>query len=234
MLQARQGKRTAFAMVRVAIDFVHEGKWTKEHALLQIDPNKLNEFMFPRFDPEALGKAKPVAKGLAASPGAAIGQIVFNPAKALKLKSENNMKIILTREETSPEDISGMNAATGILTSCGGQTSHAAVVARQMGKTCVCGCSSIVIDEHKGVIRLPNGEELKELDWISLDGSTGNIYAGKVDTKEAEITPELQEILDWADQIRTLKIRTNSDTKKDCETAIKYGAQGIGLTRTEH
>lgn len=144
------------------------------------------------------------------------------------------MKIILTREETSPEDISGMAAATGILTSCGGQTSHAAVVARQMGKTCVCGCSSIIIDEHKGIVKLPNGEILKELDWISIDGSTGNIYKGKVDLIDAEITDDLAEILKWADEIRTLKVRTNSDTKKDCETAIKYGCEGIGLTRSEH
>jgi len=211
-------------MVKCAIDFVHENKWTKEHALLQIEPNKLNEFLFPRFNPEALAKAKPIAKGLSASPGAAIGQIVFNPANAIKYKAENNMKIILTREETSPEDISGMAAATGILTSCGGQTSHAAVVARQMGKTCVCGCATILIDEYKGTVKLPNGDCLKELDWISIDGSTGNVYSGKIDTMDAEITPELKEVLDWADAIRTLKIRTNSDTKKDCETAIKYGA----------
>lgn len=130
MLQARQGKRTAFAMVRLAIDFVKEGKWTKEHALLQIEPNKLYEFMFPRFDPEKIKSEVSCAKGLAASPGAAVGQIVFNPMKAIELKKENNMKLILTREETSPEDIQGMNAAQGVLTSCGGQTSHAAVVAR--------------------------------------------------------------------------------------------------------
>ncbi|CAL6082657.1 Pyruvate [Hexamita inflata] len=234
MLQARSGKRTAFAMAKLAIDFVKEGKWTKEHALLQIEPNKLNEFLFPRFDPAELKKAKPVTKGLSASPGAAVGQIVFNPDKATKLKAENNMKIILTREETSPEDIQGMAAAVGILTSCGGQTSHAAVVARQMGKTCVCGCSEIHIDEHKGTVKLPNGEILHELDWISIDGTTGNVYKGQVAQIDAEITPELQIILDWSDEIRTLKVRTNSDTKKDCAIALKYGCEGIGLTRSEH
>lgn len=216
MLQARSGKRTAFAMVKVAIDMVAEKKWTKEHALLQIDPNKLYEFLFPRFDPKALKAAVHVAQGLSASPGAAVGQIVFNPDVATKLKAENNMKIILTREETSPEDIAGMNAACGILTSCGGQTSHAAVVARQMGKTCVCGCSEIIIDEHHGTVKLPSGEILKELDWISIDGSTGKVYKGKIDLIDAEITADLQHVLEWADEIRTLKIRTNSDTRKDC------------------
>ena len=234
MLQARVGKRTGFAMVKLAIDFVKEGKWTKEHALLQIDPNKLNEFLFPRFDPAKLKEATAVAKGLAASPGAAVGQIVFNPAKCQQLKNENNMKLILTREETSPEDIQGMASATGILTSCGGQTSHAAVVARQIGRTCVCGCSTIVINEHEGTVKLPNGEILKELDWVSIDGSTGNVYKGAIPQIEAEITPELKQILEWADETRTMMIRTNSDTKKDCLTALKYGAQGIGLTRSEH
>jgi len=144
------------------------------------------------------------------------------------------MKIILTREETSPEDITGMNAAVGILTSCGGQTSHAAVVARQMGKTCVCGCSSIHIDENAGTVKFPDGTIVKELDWVSIDGSTGRVYIGKVAQEDAEITPELQQILNWADETRTMKIRTNSDTKKDCLTALKYGAEGIGLTRSEH
>ena len=234
MLQARSGKRTAFAMVKVALDMVKEGKWTKEHALLQIEPNKLNEFLFPRFDPKALKSAVHVAQGLSASPGAAVGQIVFCPEVATKMKNENNMKIILTREETSPEDISGMNAAVGILTSCGGQTSHAAVVARQMGKTCVCGCSEIIIDEHNGTVKLPSGEILKEYDWISIDGTSGKVYKGKVDLIDAEITTDLAEILVWADEIRTLKIRTNSDTKKDCEIALKFGCEGIGLTRSEH
>jgi len=186
-------------MVRLAIDFVKEGTWTKEHAMLQIEPNKLNEFLFPRFDPADLKNAKPVAKGLAASPGAAVGKVVFNPEKATKMKTENNMKVILCREETSPEDIVGMNSSVGILTSCGGQTSHAAVVTRQMGKTCVCGCTEIVIDEHKGIIRLPNGKEMKEFDDISIDGTTGLIYDCAVKQIEAEITPELNVILTWAD-----------------------------------
>lgn len=234
MLQARSGKRTAFAMARLAIDFVKEGKWTKEHALLQIEPNKLNEFLFPRFDPAALAKAEPIAIGLSASPGAAVGQIVFCPEKAAKLKNENNAKLILTREETSPEDIQGMDASAGILTSCGGQTSHAAVVARQMGKTCVCGCSSIHISESAGTVKFPNGQIAKELDWISIDGSTGKVYLGQIPLIDAEITPELQNILNWADEIRTLKIHTNADTKRDCQIALKYGAEGIGLTRSEH
>lgn len=228
ILQTRNGKRTGAAMVKIAIDTLKEGMITEKEALLQIEPNKLDELLHPVFDPEALKTAHVIAQGLPASPGAATGQIVFFADEATKFKNT-----ILTRIETSPEDLEGMNLARGILTARGGMTSHAAVVARGMGKCCVSGAGSLLINYKKRTLTV-DGKEYHEGDWISLNGSTGNIIEGKVATIKPELSGEFAEIMDLSDKFATMKVRTNADTPKDAKVARSFGAQGIGLTRTEH
>ncbi len=228
ILQTRSGKRTGAAMVKIAMDSIKEGLITKEEALLQIDPIKLDELLHPVFDTKALKVAKVIAQGLPASPGAATGKIVFFADEADKYKSS-----ILVRIETSPEDLEGMNIAKGILTARGGMTSHAAVVARGMGKCCVSGAGALKIDYKTRTLKV-DGVEYHEGDWISLNGSTGNIIEGKVATSEPELSGEFAEVMELSDEFATMKVRTNADSPKDAQVAVKFGAQGIGLTRTEH
>lgn len=232
MLQTRNGKRTAFAALKIACDLVDEGMITEEKAVTMIDPRNLDTLLHPTFDTEALKKVEPIAKALAASPGAASGQIVFTATDA-KEWAEKGKKVVLVRLETSPEDIEGMKAAQGILTVRGGMTSHAAVVARGMGTCCVSGCSDIIMDEDNKVFKL-NGKEYHEGDIISFDGTTGKIYDGAIPTVEAQIVGEFGRIMEWADKYRTLKVRTNADTPEDAKKARELGAEGIGLCRTEH
>ena len=233
MLQTRNGKRTAQAALKIAVDMVNENMITKEEALFKVEPNQLDQLLHNTFDEESLKNANQIAQGLAASPGAATGKIYFNAQDVTKAK-ENNEECILVRLETSPEDIEGMDNANGILTVHGGMTSHAAVVARGMGKCCVCGCSNITVNETEKTLTLQNGQTLKEGDYISLDGSTGKVYLDKIETKEATISGYFETFMNWADSVRTMEIRTNADTPKDAQTAKKFGAQGIGLCRTEH
>ena len=228
ILQTRNGKRTGAAMVKIAIDSLKEGLISEKEALLHIEPNKLDELLHPVFDPKALKKANVIAQGLPASPGAATGQIVFFADEADKYKNT-----ILTRIETSPEDLEGMNISKGILTARGGMTSHAAVVARGMGKCCVSGAGALKIN-YKNRTLTVDGHEYHEGDWISLNGSTGNIIEGKVATIEPELSGEFAEIMKLSDKYATMKVRTNADTPKDARVARSFGAQGIGLTRTEH
>ena len=232
MLQTRNGKRTAQAALKIACDLVDEGKRTEKEAVLMIDPRNLDTLLHPQFDPKALKAQEPVAKALAASPGAACGKIVFTAedAKAWNARGE---KVVLVRLETSPEDIEGMKASQGILTVRGGMTSHAAVVARGMGTCCVSGCSAINMDEESKKFTLA-GKTYKEGDYISIDGSTGNIYDGIIPTVDASIAGEFGRIMAWADKYRTLKVRTNADTPADAKKARELGAEGIGLCRTEH
>ena len=228
MLQTRNGKRTAKAALKIACDLVDEGMITEEKAVTMIDPRNLDTLLHPQFDAEALKKAEPIAKALAASPGAACGKIVFT-AEDAKEWAARGEKVVLVRLETSPEDIEGMKASQGILTVRGGMTSHAAVVARGMGTCCVSGCSEIAMDEANKKFTLA-GKEFHEGDWLSIDGSTGKIYDGVIDTVDATIAGEFERIMAWADKYRTLKVRTNADAKK----ARELGAEGIGLCRTEH
>ena len=232
MLQTRNGKRTAKAALKIACDLVDEGMIDEKKAVKMIDPRNLDTLLHPQFDAAALKKAEPVAKALAASPGAACGKIVFTAedAKAWKAKGE---KVVLVRLETSPEDIEGMKAAQGILTVRGGMTSHAAVVARGMGTCCVSGCSEIVMDEENKKFVLA-GKEYHEGDWLSIDGSTGKIYDGIIPTVDATIAGEFGRIMAWADKYRRLQVRTNADTPRDAAKARELGAEGIGLCRTEH
>jgi pyruvate,orthophosphate dikinase len=232
MLQTRNGKRTAAAAVKIAVDLVSEGLLTKEEAILKVDPKQLDSLLHPTFKPEALKVAKPVAKGLPASPGAASGAVYFT-AEAAKAAADKGEKVILVREETSPEDIEGMYAAEGILTSRGGMTSHAAVVARGIGTCCVAGCSDVIVDEKAGVFTA-NGQTFKEGDLISLDGSTGYVYSGVIESQEPALTGDFATFMEWADEIRTLKVRTNADSPRDAKQAVSFGAEGIGLCRTEH
>ena len=232
MLQTRNGKRTAQAALKIACDLVDEGMRSEEEAVLMIDPRNLDTLLHPQFDIEALKSATPVGKGLGASPGAACGQIVFTAEDAEKWAS-NGKKVILVRLETSPEDITGMKAAQGILTVRGGMTSHAAVVARGMGECCVSGCGDIQMDEANKEFTLA-GKTYHEGDVISIDGSTGNIYDGEIPTVDATIAGEFGRVMEWADKFRTLKVRTNADTPRDTKKAIELGAEGIGLCRTEH
>ena len=232
MLQTRNGKRTAKAALKIACDLVDEGMRTEEEAVLMIDPRNLDTLLHPQFDTVALKKAKPIGRGLAASPGAACGKIVFTAADA-KAWKERGEKVVLVRLETSPEDIEGMKAAEGILTVRGGMTSHAAVVARGMGECCVSGCQEIAMDEENKTFVLA-GQTFKEGDWLSIDGSTGNIYAGVIPTVDASIVGEFGRIMMWADKFRKLKVRTNADTPRDAKKARELGAEGIGLCRTEH
>ena len=233
MLQTRNGKRTAAAALQVAVDLVNEGMITEEEALLKIDPRSLDSLLHPTFDTAALKKLKPVAHGLPASPGAACGRVYFTAADAIEAVKRGE-KVVLVRLETSPEDIEGMYAAEGILTARGGMTSHAAVVARGMGTCCVAGCSEITVVEKNHTFVTAEGKSFKEGDWISLDGSTGNVYGEKIGTVEAAVSGNFATIMGWADKTRKLKVRTNADTPHDAEQAVKFGAQGIGLCRTEH
>ena len=232
MLQTRNGKRTAKAALKIACDLVDEGMITEEKAVTMIDPRNLDTLLHPQFDAEALKKAEPIAKALAASPGAACGKIVFT-AEDAKEWAARGEKVVLVRLETSPEDIEGMKASQGILTVRGGMTSHAAVVARGMGTCCVSGCSEIAMDEANKKFTLA-GKEFHEGDWLSIDGSTGKIYDGVIDTVDATIAGEFERIMAWADKYRTLKVRTNADTPADAKKARELGAEGIGLCRTEH
>ena len=232
MLQTRNGKRTAQAALQIACDLVDEGLRTPEEAVAMIDPRNLDTLLHPQFDPAALKKAEPVAKALAASPGAACGKIVFTAEDAKEWKARGE-KVVLVRLETSPEDIEGMKASQGILTVRGGMTSHAAVVARGMGTCCVSGCSAIAMDEENKRFVLA-GKEYHEGDYISLDGSTGNIYDGIIPTVDASIAGTFGRIMGWADEFRALKVRTNADTPRDAKNARNLGAEGIGLCRTEH
>ncbi len=232
MLQTRNGKRTAKAALKIACDLVDEGMITEEQAVLMIDPRNLDTLLHPQFDAKALKAATPLAKALAASPGAAAGQVVFT-AEDAKAWKEAGKKVVLVRLETSPEDIEGMKAAQGILTVRGGMTSHAAVVARGMGTCCVSGCSAINMDEENKVFTLA-GKTFHEGDCISIDGSTGNVYEGIIPTVDAQIAGEFERIMSLADKFRKLQVRTNSDTPKDAQKARQLGAEGIGLCRTEH
>ncbi len=232
MLQTRNGKRTAQAALKIACDLVDEGMRTPEEAVLMIDPRNLDTLLHPTFDAAALKAATPIGKGLGASPGAASGQIVFSAEDAKAWKA-NGKKVVLVRLETSPEDIEGMKAAQGILTVRGGMTSHAAVVARGMGSCCVSGCGDIKMDEENKRFVLA-GKTFTEGDVISIDGTTGNIYDGAIPTVDAKIAGEFGRIMAWADEFRTLKVRTNADTPRDAKKARELGAQGIGLCRTEH
>ena len=232
MLQTRNGKRTAFAALKIACDLVDEGMIDEAKAVSMIEPRNLDTLLHPTFDPEALKKATPIGKGLAASPGAASGQIVFTAEEA-KEWEDAGKKVVLVRLETSPEDIEGMKASQGILTVRGGMTSHAAVVARGMGTCCVSGVSEIVMDEENKKFEL-GGKTFHEGDVISFDGTTGNIYDGAIATREAQIAGEFGRIMSWADKYRRLKVRTNADTPHDAKKARELGAEGIGLCRTEH
>ncbi len=232
MLQTRNGKRTAPAALQIAVDLVAEGHKTKEEAVLMIDPRNLDTLLHPQFDAKALKAATPMGRGLGASPGAACGQVVFS-AEDAEAWNADGKKVVLVRLETSPEDITGMKAAQGILTVRGGMTSHAAVVARGMGKCCVSGCGEIAMDEENKKFTLA-GKTYHEGDYISIDGSTGNIYDGIIPTVDAEISGNFGTIMGWADEFRTLKVRTNADTPADAKKARELGAEGIGLCRTEH
>lgn len=232
MLQTRNGKRTAQAALKIACDLVDEGMITEDKAVAMIDPRNLDTLLHPQFDTEALKAAEPVARALGASPGAACGKIVFS-AEDAKAWAARGEKVVLVRLETSPEDIEGMKNAQGILTVRGGMTSHAAVVARGMGTCCVSGCGDITMDEANKKFTLA-GKEYSEGDFISLDGSTGNIYDGQIPTVDATIAGEFSRIMGWADKYRTMKVRTNADTPADAKKARSLGAEGIGLCRTEH
>lgn len=233
MLQTRNGKRTAQAAIKIAVDLVNEGLITKEEALLKVDPKQLEDLLHPGFDFESLKEGTVLATGLAASPGAASGKIYFNAEDAIKAH-ENGEKVILVRLETSPEDIEGMHHSEGILTIRGGMTSHAAVVARGMGRCCVSGCGDLTIDEAKKTITTKENQVFYEKDEISLDGSTGIVYKGLIKTTEPTISGDFDTFMKWADSVRTLKIRANADNEHDAEQAKNFGAEGIGLCRTEH
>ncbi|MBR5218206.1 MAG: pyruvate, phosphate dikinase, partial [Clostridia bacterium] len=232
MLQTRNGKRTAQAALKIACDLIDEGMKTEQEAVLMIDPRNLDTLLHPQFDAKALKAATPMGKGLGASPGAACGKVVFTAEDAVEWK-ERGEKVVLVRLETSPEDITGMKAAQGILTVRGGMTSHAAVVARGMGTCCVSGCGEIKMDEENKKFEL-GGKTFVEGDYISIDGSTGNIYDGIIPTVDASIAGEFGRIMALADKFRRLKVRTNADTPTDAKKARELGAEGIGLCRTEH
>ena len=232
MLQCRNGKRTAPAALKIACDLVDEGHKTEEEAVLMIDPRNLDTLLHPQFDAAALKAATPLGKGLGASPGAACGKVVFTAEDAEEWNARGE-KVVLVRLETSPEDITGMKASQGILTVRGGMTSHAAVVARGMGTCCVSGCGDIAMDEENKKFTLA-GKEFHEGDYISIDGTTGNIYDGAIKTVDATIAGEFGRVMAWADKYRTLKVRTNADTPADAKKARELGAEGIGLCRTEH
>ncbi len=232
MLQTRNGKRTAASAVKVAVDLVEEGLIDKETAVMRVEPEQIDQLLHPSFDADSEKAAKELAKGLPASPGAATGQIYFTAAEA-EAAAASGQKVILVREETSPEDLAGMVAAQGILTARGGMTSHAAVVARGMGKCCVAGCSAVLVSEADKSMKIGDAV-YKEGDFISLNGSTGAVYEGQIKTVAPELSGDFGQIMEWADDIRTMKVRTNADTPADAKQAIAFGAEGIGLCRTEH
>lgn len=234
MLQTRNGKRTAAAALKIAVDLVNEGMLTREEALMKVEPKQLDSLLHPQFDPKALKAAKVVAKGLAASPGAATGKVFFTAEDAVDAVNKGNKQVILVRLETSPEDITGMHVSQGILTARGGMTSHAAVVARGMGTCCVAGCGEIKINEEERFFIDKNGCKYSEGEWISLDGSSGNVYGEKLPTIPPVMTEYYNILMKWADETRILKIRTNADTPADAKQAADFGAEGIGLCRTEH
>jgi len=234
LLQTRNGKRTALAALKVAVDLVSENKCTQEEALLKIEPKQLDQLLHPIFNLKALKESKEVATGLPASPGAAYGKVVFSAEEATQLHDNGEKELILVRLETSPEDIEGMNICKGILTVRGGMTSHAAVVARGMGICCIAGCGELIINEAEKYFELRDGTKVKSGDFISLDGSTGNVYLGKIQTMEATLSGDFATIMSWADSIRKLKVRANADSPKDAKVAYNFGAEGIGLCRTEH
>lgn len=233
MLQTRNGKRTASAALKIAVDLVNEGMISKEEAMLKVEPKQLDQLLHPMFDVEALKNGTIIATGLAASPGAAAGKIYFTAADVAEHAS-NGEDTILVRLETSPEDIQGMNDARGILTIRGGMTSHAAVVARGMGRCCVCGCSDFIIDEEAKTLKTKDGKVYREGDYLSLDGSTGSVYGELIKTVAPSISGDFETFMGWADSIRTLGVRANADTPKDARQALAFGAEGIGLVRTEH
>ena len=233
MLQTRNGKRTGAAAIKIAVDMVNEGLITKEEALLKVEPKSLDQLLHPNFDANALKKATVIATGLAASPGAGCGKIYFTAEEATEA-AKRKEDVILVRLETSPEDIEGMNLAKGVLTIRGGMTSHAAVVARGMGRCCVSGCGELTVDEEKKTLTTKDGKVFKEGDYISIDGSTGNVYGEKIKTVEPEISGDFETFMSWADETRKLGVRTNADTPRDAVQAMKFGAEGIGLCRTEH
>ena len=234
MLQTRNGKRTAAAALKIAVDLVDEGMIDTREAVLRVEPKQLDSLLHPQFDAAALKAAEVIGKGLAASPGAACGQVVFTAEDAKEAVESGKMKkVVLVRLETSPEDIEGMQVAQGILTVRGGMTSHAAVVARGMGTCCVSGCGEITVDYDNKLFTL-GGKTYHEGDWISIDGSTGNIYGTAIPTADATISGDFERFMEWADAARTLKVYTNADNPRDAKQAVDFGAEGIGLCRTEH
>ena len=232
LLQTRNGKRTAQAAINVVVDFVNEGLLTKEEAILKVNPESLNQLLHPTFDDKELKSKTPIAKGLSASPGAASGKIYFH-SKDVAEKAKANEKVILVRQETSPEDIEGMISAEGILTARGGMTSHAAVVARGMGKCCVAGASDIKVDEDSNTMKI--GDKIyHEGDVISINGNTGLVYEGVIKKVNPSLSGNFATFMTWVDEVRELKVRTNADTPRDAKQALEFGAEGIGLCRTEH
>ena len=234
MLQTRNGKRTAQAALKIAVDLVSEGMIDEKEAVLRIEPNQLDQLLHPNFDQKKLKSANPVAKGLPASPGAATGKVVFTAERAQELIENGEKELILVRLETSPEDIEGMVVCKGILTVRGGMTSHAAVVARGMGTCCVAGCGELTVNETEKVFYTKDGKAYHEGDYISLDGSTGNVYGEKIETVEASVSGDFAKLMGWADKARKLQVRTNADNPRDAKQAREFGAEGIGLCRTEH
>ncbi len=234
ILQARNGKRTAAAAVRIAVELVSEGLITKDEAILRVDPNQLNQLLHKQLDPIAKTEGEVIAQGLPASPGAAVGEVVFTAAEAFE-KATSGRDVVLVRIETSPEDIDGMHSSKGILTARGGMTSHAAVVARGMGTCCVAGCNDIIIDEKAKTLTIKNsGLTIKEGDYITLDGATGKVYNGRLAVQDPELSGDFGTLMAWADEARKIGVRTNADTPYDAKVARKFGAEGIGLCRTEH
>jgi len=234
MLQTRNGKRTAAAALKIAVDLVSEKMATKEEAVMKVDPKQLDALLHPNFEPSALKAAAPVAKGLPASPGAATGKVYFEAEDAVNAYKNGEKDIVIVRLETSPEDIEGMHVSKGVLTGRGGMTSHAAVVARGMGTCCVAGCNDIKICEEEKYFIDKDGKKYVEGDWVSLDGSTGNVYGERLPTVNPEMTGDFATLMGWADELRVLKVRTNADTPADAAQAAEFGAEGIGLCRTEH
>ena len=234
ILQTRNAKRTAVSALKIAVDMVEEGLISKEGAILKVEPNQLDQLLHPNFDPQKLKRAKQIAKGLPASPGAAMGKIVFDAETAQKLHEEGEKDLVLVRLETSPEDIEGMVVCNGVLTLRGGMTSHAAVVARGMGTCCVAGCGDLTINEYEKTIITKDGETYREGDFISIDGSTGIVYGEKIETIDASVSGNFAMFMEWADSFRKLEVRANADNARDAKQAYDFGAQGIGLCRTEH
>ena len=234
ILQTRNAKRTAVSALKIAVDMVEEGLITKEEAILKVEPNQLDQLLHPNFDPQKLRRAKQIAKGLPASPGAAMGKIVFDAETAQKLHEEGEKDLVLVRLETSPEDIEGMVVCNGVLTLRGGMTSHAAVVARGMGTCCVAGCGDLTINEYEKTVITKEGEVFREGDFISIDGSTGIVYGEKIETIDASVSGNFATFMEWADSFRKLEVRANADNARDAKQAYDFGAQGIGLCRTEH